>query len=105
MIHWGKNGYDGMLGGKDHIIEIYETCLTERKYNRGRLMPARWILGLIDRHTKQVFLVEVINRSANTLIPIIRDHVHPHSTIITDGWPAYKQLHNYYYRHQVVIHN
>ena len=45
------------------------------------------------------------NRDAATLIPIIEAYIEPGSTIISDGWAAYRTLGERGYIHHVVNHS
>ena len=53
------------------------------------------MFGGVERGTCNVFVVEVQDRSAATLLPIIKQHVLPgrlvHTTILSDEWRAYRQ--------------
>lgn len=89
------------------IVEIDESLFLRRKYNRGRILNNQWYVGGIERGTKNVFIVPVENRNAETMANIIQQYVLPGSTIITDKWRAYstalEQLPNY--SHQSVNHS
>ena len=56
-------------------MEIDESKFGKRKYNRGRWQEGHWVFGGIERHTKKAFLVEVPQRDAATLIPIIQHYL------------------------------
>ena len=64
-----------------------------------------WVFGGIDRATKDVFLVQVPDRSADTLIPIVQDKVLPGTTIVSDEWAAYSILEQYGFQHITVNHS
>ncbi|KII67888.1 hypothetical protein RF11_13646 [Thelohanellus kitauei] len=57
----------------------------ENKYNRGHLVMGAWVLG----KDFKTFLVEVSDRTAETLVMIISNRVLPGFTIITDGFRSY----------------
>ena len=44
------------IGGPGHIVEIDESLFSRRKYNRGRIVPEKWIFGKYDPATKEGFL-------------------------------------------------
>ncbi|KAK3802869.1 hypothetical protein RRG08_039937 [Elysia crispata] len=78
-----------------------------RKYHRGLWREGHWVFGAIERRSKQCILVEVPDRAAATLEPIIRRWILPGSHIISDGWAAYAnidQIGNGIYTHSVVVH-
>lgn len=79
-----------VIGGPGVEVEIDETCVSKRKYDRGRLVrPNQWMFGGIERLTKMVFLVLVEHRNADTLLPIIQEYINPGSVIYSDLWRAY----------------
>ena len=80
------------IGGPGSIVEIDESKFGRRKYNRGRYVDGHWVFGGIERGTGDCFMVEVADRSASTLLPIIFTHVRPGTTIISDEWRAYSSL-------------
>lgn len=92
------------LGGPGEVVEIDEAKFGKRKYNRGRLIKGQWVLGGIQRSDKATFLLPVPDRSAKTLIRIIRRWVAPGTTIVTDCWRAYNTLSLYRFNHLTVNH-
>ncbi|KII67026.1 hypothetical protein RF11_06522 [Thelohanellus kitauei] len=57
-----------------------------------------------DQSERKLFLVEVPDRTANTLLSIISTHVLPGSTIITDCFRSYHNL-GHLYNHLTVNHS
>jgi transposase-like protein len=90
------------LGGPGKIVEIDEAKFGKRKYNRGRRVKGNWVLGGIQRDTRQSFLVRVQDRTRRTLIREIRRAILPGTTIITDCWKSYSDLVNYGFTHLTV---
>ena len=82
------------IGGPGKIVEIDESMIGKRKYNRGRLVKGKWILGGVERGSGECFLVECENnhRDHHTLTRLIKQHVRPGTVIITDGWRGYVHL-------------
>lgn len=98
---------DTIIGGPGRIVEIDETLVVKRKYNRGRMLSDGWLFGGIERRDDgefNCFLSLVYNRSEAHLSHIIRQRVAPGTHIITDGWAAYSRLSEYGFLHSVVIH-
>lgn len=95
------------IGGPNLIVEIDESVITKRKYNRGRLTSEIWVFGGICRQTGERFVFQVPDRSADTLIPLIQVYIKPHSIIHSDGWAAYNEISNLpeQYQHFVVNHS
>ena len=93
------------IGGPGKIVEIDESKFGKRKYHKGRRKDGIWVFGGIERDSKNCFLSSVEDRSAETLIPIIKEHVLPGTTIISDCWKAYARLEEEGYVHQTVNHS
>lgn len=79
-------------GGPGHVIQIDESVITRRKYNVGRIVQQKWILGIYDVTRKRGFVVFVADRSAQTLEFYIQKHVLAGSEIWTDCWRGYSNL-------------
>jgi hypothetical protein len=78
--------------GNSKIVEIDESLFFRRKYNRGRYSGASWVFGMVERGSTKCAFFPVLDRSAATLLPIIKDNCHPGTTIISDCWAAYNAL-------------
>jgi hypothetical protein len=100
------------LGGTDEngdpiVVEIDESKYFHRKYHRGQWREGHWVFGGIERESGKCFLVEVPDRRAATLIPIIQQHILPGTHVISDGWAAYAnidQINGGIYHHSVIVH-
>lgn len=97
------------IGGPGVIVEIDESVVSRRKYNRGHRVNERWVFGGIDNVTKYGFLREIERRDAATLLPLIEQYILPGSIIHSDGWPAYHGIAAIPvippYQHETVNHN
>lgn len=95
------------IGGVGQHVEIDEAMFTRRKNNVGRIFPTQWVFGGICRETSECFLYSVPDRSAATLLPIIRDSIRPGTTILSDEWRAYAGIGNMglQYTHLTVNHS
>ncbi|XP_053667883.1 uncharacterized protein LOC128718249 [Anopheles marshallii] len=95
------------IGGDGMTVEIDESVVTKRKYNRGRFAEGNqvWLVGGSCRETREVFLELVQQRDAGTLHGIIVQHVAPETTLVTDGWRAYNGIEQYGYVHVAVNHS
>eukprot|EP00794_Sanderia_malayensis_P005846 gene5846-6545_t len=91
------------LGGPGRIVEIDESVMIKRKYNRGarRQQHQQWVFGIYDRETKVGYLQFVDHRDEATLFPIIQQYVIPGTTINSDGWATYQNLPRLGYQHDV----
>lgn len=66
--------------------------MTKRKYNRGREIPLKWVVGLYDATEKRGYVEFVQDRTSSTLESLILKHVLPGTEIWTDEWKGYKGL-------------
>lgn len=102
------DGEQKQIGGEGLNVEIDETVISHRKYNRGRMTKTVWVFGGICRETDQAFALVVQDRSANTLLKEIADHIAFGSIIHSDSWKAYdliSQIPNRNYKHLTVNHS
>ncbi|KFD58948.1 hypothetical protein M513_00111 [Trichuris suis] len=78
-----------VIGGERLTVELDESLFSKRKgrQQRSALPPA------------------VADRSSKTLIPVVKEHVRPGITIITDEWRAYRALAKEGYTHLRVNHS
>ncbi len=68
-------------------------------------MPERWIFGGYDTTTKLGFLHEVDDRSASTLLPLIKKYILPGTVIHSDSWPSYRRVRHIPVQHLTVNHS
>ncbi|XP_027218228.1 uncharacterized protein [Penaeus vannamei] len=97
------------IGGPGIVVEVDETLFGKRKYEIGRLLSQIWVFGGIERVSKKLFLVPLVEllsrkRDAETLIPLINKYILPGSVIVSDGWSAYRTISKHGYEHQVINH-
>ena len=58
------------------------------KYNKGRVVEGHWVFGGCERGSSEAFMTVVNDRSAATLMPIIRAYIRPGTTIsVMNGTP------------------
>lgn len=96
---------DLQIGGPGIVVEIDECKMGKNKYHRGHHVSGAWVLGGVERTLeRKLFLIEVPNRTEETLIRVIRTHVLPGSIIITDCFRSYWNLEQYY-THLTVNHS
>ncbi|XP_023239330.1 uncharacterized protein LOC111637954 [Centruroides sculpturatus] len=81
------------IGGPGKTMEIDETVVSKRKYERGRkLKGTKWVVGGICREDKNCFLCFVNNRSEASLNWVVRNFVRSGSTVHTDQWKGYNNI-------------
>ena len=79
-----------MIGGPGIVVEIDESKFGKRKYNRGKRVEGCWVFGGVElTPERRCFAVVVPDRTRETLLPIIKAHIHPGSIIRSDFWKAY----------------
>jgi acetaldehyde dehydrogenase (acetylating) len=69
------------IGGPGTIAEIDKSKFGKRKYHCGRRVE---VFGGIERGTRKCFLISVEDRSAATLIPIIKQYILTGTLIMPD---------------------
>ena len=92
--------------GETIEVEINESTFFHRKYHSGQWRERHWVFGAVERRTRRCFLVEVPDRTAANLEPIIRRWILPGTHIISDGWAAYANIENIangIYTHSVIV--
>ncbi|XP_073778462.1 uncharacterized protein [Danio rerio] len=102
-----------MIGHPREFVMIDESNFRhKRKYGRGRFAKTwhrrKWVFGMLGvaQRIRKPILKLVHRRSRNHLIPLIEQHVHPGSTILSDEWRAYSgALTNLGYNHFAVNHS
>ena len=85
---------------------VYESKYGRRKYNRGRRVVGKWILGGYCRTTSDCFLVECPGnkRDRHTLLGLLKLNVAPGTIILTDKWKGYIPVAKHGYTHLTVNH-
>ena len=114
-LKWFEN--QTAIGGQDIEVEIDETAIVKRRYNRGRCLQTVWVFGGVERDTKKKFIVpllkdsdgseepENVSRSAENLVPLIKKYILPGSIIYSDKWKAYDSLSSVGYIHFSINHS
>ncbi|KAF7685462.1 hypothetical protein CDIK_3789 [Cucumispora dikerogammari] len=77
------------IGGPKCTIEIDETAVTKRKFERGRRVSTLWCVGRVCRVHKSFFFELTKKRDTKILRTILDRHICPQSHIITDKWRGY----------------
>eukprot|EP01035_Chromulina_nebulosa_P026941 gene26941-35343_t len=81
---------ENLVGGEGIFVEIDESKFGKRKYNKGHQVDGVWVVGGVERTPeRRIFLVQVENRSEQTLLDTIYKYVKPGSTVYTDCWKGY----------------
>lgn len=62
------------------------------KNNVGRVLPPQWVFGGICRQTRETFIVPVQDRTAETLLAVVRAKIAVGSTVMSDCWRSYNMV-------------
>lgn len=84
-INWAERNLSG-VGRHNCIVEVDETKMGKLKYERGCIVEGQWVFGSIERDTGNCFLVPVPDRTADTLLVLVRQWICPSTTIMLDCW-------------------
>jgi transposase-like protein len=97
-----------ILGGADAAVQIDESLFGgRRKYNRGdhHIHTKWWVFGIIEERSNRCVMWLVDKRNKSTLLPIIKRHIRPGTTIKSDEWGAYGSLDRDGFEHLTVNHS
>lgn len=107
---WFRN--QDSIGGPGIVVEIDETLIVRRKYERGRVLSQVWLFGGIERVRKKKFVVPLVGplgeaerRDKGTLLPLIQKYIRAGSVIVSDEWGAYHNLKDLGYTHYTINHS
>lgn len=93
------------IGGDNDIVEIDESKLGKRKYNRGHRVEGVWVFGAVSRSTRNIILMPVHKRTTIYLENIMFRFVKQKSIIYSDCWKSYSRLGNFFKAHRTVNHS
>ena len=98
ICSWRLLNHDAplLLGGQGVVVQIDESLFRHKpKHHRGRATTNEvWVFGLCDTSQSPALGVMCIvqDRTAQTLLPIIRRHVRNGTIIHSDQWAAYNRV-------------
>ena len=76
------------------------------RLNQGRRVDGAWIFGGIERdNPERSLLVCIADRTAATLIPLIKQYIKPGTRILSDRLQSYNQLEKEGFVHETVNHS
>ncbi|WKY07739.1 hypothetical protein Q1695_007312 [Nippostrongylus brasiliensis] len=74
------------MGGPNTVVQVDETNIVRRKYNRGRIVRKDWIIGGIQDGTRMVLCEVTDKRDMATIDSIVQKYVAPGgSSELTSG--------------------
>jgi transposase-like protein len=98
-------GCSEKIGGPHKTVEIDDSKFGRRKYHRGHPVKGQWVFGGVERESGRTFFVPVSDRTADTLMNVIRAWIEPGTTLISDCWAAYRDIASHGYTHRTVNHS
>ncbi|KAH7814998.1 putative ISXO2-like transposase domain [Monocercomonoides exilis] len=106
MRIWNRNQHK--IGREGKIVEIDEAVWRRRKYHKGKKKKLIRIFGGVEilegGGAGDRFMMIVPDRTKDTLIPIILDHIKFGTKIYSVDWKAYQCLRTSSYMHETVCH-
>jgi hypothetical protein len=94
-----------MIGGEGKVMKIIESKFGKRKYHQGHYVKGQWVFCGVKRDTGRTFPDAVHDRSAKTLIGLIKQWILLGTTIISDCWAAYSSPCEEGYTHFTINHS
>lgn len=96
---------DGPIGGFTKQVEVDETYIGGKVDARDGhpLSNKTVVMGMLERGGN-VMTAVVPDRKMNTLVPMVKANVKPHTTVHTDEWVAYGTIAAHGFFHQRVNH-
>jgi transposase-like protein len=98
-----RNESERKIGGEARVVEIDESKIGRRKFNKGRIIDGNWILGMIDLDGG--YRLEICpenKRDKTTLRDLIIKNVANRSAIMTVCWKGYEGLNEIRFQHLTV---
>ena len=72
--------------GQPIVVEIDESKFYHSKYHHGQWRQGHWVFCGIERNSGRSFLVEVPDRTVESLRAAIERWILPGSHVVSDGW-------------------
>ena len=76
MLHWVLDCSQN-ISGPNKIVKIDETKFARRKCHWTHVVKGQWMFGGVKRESRKTFLVPVYDRTANTLLVVLRYQSNP----------------------------
>ena len=93
------------IGGPGKTVQIDESKIGKRKYQRGHRVEGQWVFGGIEEDSRNCFIFEVEDRTEDTLISIIDKWIAKGTLIVSDCWKSYSKLSRIGYSHETMNHS
>ncbi|KAG0419074.1 hypothetical protein DMUE_6381, partial [Dictyocoela muelleri] len=94
------------IGGDNEIVEVDESVLVKRKYNKGRKIKEIWVYGMVERsNPKRIIYYPITKRNSCTLSFLTLITIKKKTKIYSDKWGGYRKLKLLGYKHKTVNHS
>jgi hypothetical protein len=64
----------------------------------------QWVLGGVERESRKTNLLPIPDRTADTLMAVLRDWIEPGTTVISDRWSEYRNTETHGYTQNCESH-
>lgn len=103
LLEWGfRNTTMEKLGGVGKTVEIGEAKMEKRKYNQSRIIEGQWVVGGVERNSKKIFIVDMPDRTHESLLSIILQKIEEGTKIISECWPSCSRLEEYGFIYETI---
>ncbi|KAG0436923.1 hypothetical protein DMUE_3972 [Dictyocoela muelleri] len=92
------------LGGDGKVLEIDETLIAKRKYNKGRMVGQVWVFGIVERGSGRCHIEVLKDKTKESFETIIKKYADESSIIMTDEHKSYSGLRSNGFKHYTVKH-
>jgi hypothetical protein len=93
LVSSGIKETEGQIGGEGVVVEIDESKFFSLHAGAGANQRYGWVFGGVERTMeRKMFVKQVPDRTADTLLEVLCQHVHPGSRIISDCWGSYANI-------------
>jgi hypothetical protein len=98
---------DVIIGGPGIIVQVDETKLGKRKYERGHRVAGAWVIVGVEMTDQRRMFAEVVgDRSAETIEDVLERHLSEGSILQTDMWRGYSgAASKFHIEHRTVNHS
>jgi len=112
-IRWAMSSLDNFLSGIVEVDESYVGGSLTNKHKADKeknnmdkcgMTHRQVVLGMLQRPNK-VVAIKIEKADSATIRPILKDYIDGESTVVTDGFGAYRNLHNSHSKHVVLNHS
>ena len=86
---WAEDHASNEIGGKDEVVEMYESYFGKVTRESDRDI-SEWVIGGIQLTSKEFFFIPVDFLDKSTLLSIVNKYIKPGTTVVSDCWEDYE---------------